>query len=103
MDMNMDMDMNMNINMDKDQNINSELYKTAFEYVKNKHSIFTFENCLLCILDDNIPEKYVIPVGFLSIRLIDKHSNVFNDMKSGLSENMKKSIMDKISQKLSQT
>ena len=100
MDMNMDMDMNMNINMDKDQNINSELYKTAFEYVKNKHSIFTFENCLLCILDDNIPEKYVIPVGFTCICLIGKHSDVFNKMKPGLSEKLTKSIMDKISQKL---
>ena len=57
------------------------------------------KNCLLSILDDNIPEKYVIPVGFLSIRLIDKHSNVFNDMKSWFIRKYEKSIMDKISQK----
>ena len=90
------------MDMDKDENkeLNLQQYKTTFEYVTNKHGIFTFENCLLCILDDNIPEKYVIPVGFTCICLIGKHSDVFNKMKPGLSEKLTKSIMDKISQKL---
>jgi len=53
------------------------------------------------ILDENIPEDVVIPVGITCIRLIDKHSEVFDEMKCGLSSKMKQSIVDKISEKLS--
>jgi hypothetical protein len=87
----------------RDPHVSRHLCDTAFNYVNNKHGKFTLETCLLSILDKNIPEDFVIPVGITTIRLIDKHSATFDEMKSGLSSNMKQSIMDKMSEKLSES
>uniref|UniRef100_A0A6C0KZE3 Uncharacterized protein n=1 Tax=viral metagenome TaxID=1070528 RepID=A0A6C0KZE3_9ZZZZ len=84
-----------------DKNMTKRMSELTFNYVNSKHGKFTLETCILSILDENIPEDAVIPVGITCIRLIDKHSEVFDEMKSGLSSTMKQSIMDKISEKLS--
>ena len=84
-----------------DPNVQARLHETAFNYVNNKHGKVTLETCLLSILDKNIPEDDVIPVGITCICLINKHSGVFDETKEGLSRKMKQSIMDTISEKLS--
>ena len=83
-----------------DPEVKRRLSEIAFNYVNNKHGIFNLEKCLLSILDENIPEDVVIPVGITCIYLIGKNSKVFDELKSGLSNEMKQSIMNKITEKL---
>ena len=78
------------------------LFEKAFNYVKNKHGIVNLQTCLMEIYNNDLEEEYVVCVCLACISLIESGKEDFEKIEKGLSEKMKKSIMTRVGEQLTE-
>ena len=73
--------------------IQEEIFKKAFDYIKNKYGKVNMNNCISEMYSTELEEDYVICVTFACLSFIEMGSEDFEQIEKGLTKKMKKSIM----------
>ena len=73
-----------------------QLFNTAFEYLNTKYKKVNLATCIQGLHSDETPQEKRFSIGWAALSLIYENSQEYDNIKPGLSNSMKKAIIDKM-------
>ena len=80
--------------------VQEAIFKKAFYYVKGKHEVVNLQTCLTELYNENLDKEYAVCVCLACISLIEMGSDDFEKIEEGVTQKMKKSVMEQVSKHL---
>tara|TARA_Y100000389_G_scaffold198713_1_gene235712 strand:- start:1216 stop:1488 length:273 start_codon:yes stop_codon:yes gene_type:complete len=73
-----------------------QLFNTAFEYLNNKYKKVNLATCIEALESDETPQEKIFSIGWAALSLLEKGSDDFEKVESGLTNKMRKKIIEKM-------
>lgn len=73
-----------------------QMFNTAFEYLNTKYKVVNLATCIQGLQSEETPEEKRFSIGWAALSLIYEHSQEYDNIKPGLSNSMKKVIIEKM-------
>ncbi len=72
------------------------LFNNAFEYLNTKYGKVNLATCIQGLESDETPQENKFSIGWAALSLMGEQSQEYDNIKPGLSDNMKKRIIEKM-------
>tara|TARA_Y100000768_G_C23991185_1_gene693367 strand:+ start:7974 stop:8246 length:273 start_codon:yes stop_codon:yes gene_type:complete len=72
------------------------LFDSAFEYLNTKYGKVNLATCIQGLESDETPQEKKFSIGWAALSLLSEQSREFDNIKHGLSNNMRKNIVGKM-------
>lgn len=73
-----------------------QLFNTAFEYLNNKYKKVNLATCIQGLESDETPQEKRFSIGWAALSLLEEGSDDFEKIESGLTNKMRKKIIEKM-------
>ena len=73
-----------------------QLFNTAFEYLNNKYKKVNLATCIQALESDETPQEKRFSIGWAALSLLEEGSDDFEKIESGLTNKMRKKIIEKM-------
>lgn len=73
-----------------------QLFNTAFEYLNNKYKKVNLATCIQALESDETPQEKRFSIGWAALSLLQEGSDDFEIIESGLTNKMRKKIIEKM-------
>ena len=73
-----------------------QLFNTAFEYLNTKYKVVNLATCIQGLESDETPQEKRFSIGWAALSLLEEGSDDFEKIESGLTNKMRKKIIEKM-------
>ncbi len=73
-----------------------QLFNTAFEYLNNKYKKVNLATCIQALESDETHQEKRFSIGWAALSLLQEGSDDFEKIESGLTNKMRKKIIEKM-------